>query len=159
MNRRYITVAQFAVEILSYAVLLFSLALAIYYAVNTDGQIPTHYAFDGTIDGYGSPMFLLIMPIMMLIMHLIMLWTIHFSNPHKWNMSFKVNEDKELIVYHDFIWMYVLFDLEFAIYSLLYVIQMMRNGALFALASILFTAVIIPTAIVPLVMAKRHNAK
>lgn len=157
MNRRYISLPQVIVEIVGLIALLASFGCAFYVMATTDGQIPTHYAFDGTIDGYGSPATLLIVPGITLVVNIIMFFSAHFSNPAKWNLTFKLKEENAILVYHDLVWMYVLMELELALMSLGMVFAMPRSSGATTMVGLGLVVVIMITAFVPLHIARKHN--
>lgn len=157
MNRRYISLPQVIVEIVGLIVLLASFGCAFYIMATTDGQIPTHYAFDGTVDGYGSPAVLFIVPGASLLVNIIMTFCVHISNPAKWNLPFKLKGENAILVYHDLVWMYVLMELEMALMSLGMVLTMPKSGGSTMIISMTLVVFIMITAFVPLHIARKHN--
>lgn len=157
MNRSYISLPQFIVEVISYLIILGSLIAGIIIATSTTGEIPVHYDLAGNVDGYGSPYVMLIMPLAMLLCSILISVCSHFSNPAKWNMPFRVKPGNELIVYHDFVWSYVIIQMLFSIMSLAFVIFLPKSGNALFVVTMSMCVMLIPGIVVPSIMAKKHN--
>lgn len=118
-NRAYIL---FWHRIVEAAYLIFSLAaviIFIIFAALTKGEIPTHFAFDGTPDAYGSPWEGMIFPIVMLITNIAMSAMVHFLPVQSWNMPGQVTERNAPFRYRNAISMVVLIGLCMSLMSLL----------------------------------------
>lgn len=157
-KKLYITKAHIVVEIISYVVMLASFIFAI-YAINTlPDEIPTHYDFQGNVDGYGSPGSIIILPIIMLITNLFISLLTHFVSPQFYNMPFKIKPGRELQAYKDVVWMLIGMELMFSLFTLASVwSQYVSNGKIIMIASVVMTVGIFAHIIFTIIMMYRHN--
>lgn len=157
MNRPFITLPQLICEIIAGVLCLIGLLVGLIAGITITEPIPTHFSITGEIDGYGSAYVAIIMPAAMLGLNIMMCIIAHFSNPAKWNLPFKLNEKNALPVYHDLVWTYVLIELELSIFALLFSILVLTDRKLLMPASIFMVMCIVPSSVVPSVIASKHN--
>jgi len=157
MNRPFITLPQLICEIIAGVLCIIGLLVGIIAGITITEPIPTHFSITGEIDGYGSAYVAIIMPAVMLGLDILMCITAHFSNPAKWNLPFKLNEKNALPVYHDLVWTYVLLEVELSTFALLFSILVLTDGKLIVFASIIMVICIVPSTVVPGVIAAKHN--
>ena len=159
MKRRlYITKAHTVLEILSYVFIVASFALAIYGINTLPDEIPTHFDFQGNIDGYGSPGSLLLLPIIMLITLGTVSLITHFVSPQFYNMPFKIKPGRELIIYKDVVWMMVGIEFMISLFTLAAVwSQFISSGTIIMIASIGLCVGIFALIIGVLIVMFRHN--
>lgn len=119
MNKPYIKLYHVIIEIISYVVLIIAIIFATIFVINTDGQIPTHYDFNGEITGYGSPAVLLFLPLSMLATNIILSLVMHFLPSSMMNIPVKIKPGNEIKVYSDCILMVALIELILAAFTLI----------------------------------------
>lgn len=101
MNRSFITKKVIITEIIGYALIIISLIAGIVEIVTAPGEVPINYNFKGEVTRYGSPAFLLIMPIVMFFVDLTVSACLHLLPPSSWNMPVKVKPERAFKVYED----------------------------------------------------------
>lgn len=107
MNKPYIKKRDVIVEIISYVLLLVAIIYGIVMACTIDGEVPTHWDLTGEVDGYGSPVNMLVLPLIMFFTNLIVSACIHLLPADKMNMPCKPKPGRELIILNDMVWMMV----------------------------------------------------
>lgn len=158
MKRPYITIPHIVAEILSYVLLFASFIIIIRMAQILPDKIPTHYDLRGNVDGYGSPMSLIILPLIMLFSNAAFSLVLHLVDASCWNMPFKVKPANSLQVYKDVSWMFVFMMDEFSLFSLLSVFFALRqNGSIIGILCILLLVFMGASIIVTLMTAAKHN--
>ena len=135
MNKPYIKLWHFILEIQGYVILLISIIYGIAFAVSTEGEVPTHFQMDGTVDGYGSPATLLILPVVMLFCNVMMSVILHFMNPKSWNMVVKPTEANALYLYTDVSELMVEMEFIFSVYSLVYMLTIDKSSVITGIAT------------------------
>lgn len=133
MNKPYITKKLFIGEVLSYIPLVITFIYAIVQMATIDGEIPTHFNFQGEIDGYGSPAALLILPAIMLITNLIISITNHFCSEESYNLPFKPKPGREYLMLGYCVLMCVLLQWLDSIFALLLTVFFTRGRILMPL--------------------------
>lgn len=157
MNRPFISLPQFIIEIISFVVLALSFIIGFVFAATTEGLVPTHFTISGEVNGYGSPWVLLLLPSIMLVCFFAIVISLHVIKPSSWNFSFKISEGREMIVYHYMTWSYVLAELGMAVFSLI-TIFMWKSGTDSLLVEMIWLPLLFAGAIIPCILA-RKNAK
>lgn len=122
MNRPFICLYHFIIEIASYVFMFASIIWAAVFATGFEGQVPISYDAHGEITGYGSPWFMIIMPIAMLLCLGLMSLCLHVIPPQKWNTGVKITEQNAFFVYRDIALMVSLFSLILGIYTFVFTI-------------------------------------
>ncbi|MGN0438498.1 MAG: DUF1648 domain-containing protein [Lachnospiraceae bacterium] len=156
MNKPYIKKSHVIAEIASYLFLLAAIVFAIVKICTTDGQIPTHWDLNGEIDGYGSPVSLLIMPLIMFFANLTVSICIHLVSAESWNLPCKPKPGRELIIYSDMVWMMVWMQIVLALFTMIMTMAF-TNFPVFmgaCVAMIILTFVIL---IAGIIIAVKHN--
>lgn len=159
-NRAYFTPLHYVLELVSFGCLIACFVLAVIAIRTFPETIPTHFAIDGTPDGYGSPASLLVLPIIMTPTTLLISLISHLVQPQCWNMPFAVNKSPKTarIVYQKMITMELLIQFEISVYTLWAEIQSFRlSGKGVLLACGLLMIVLIVSIVVPVVQAYRIN--
>ena len=144
----------FVIDIITFALIIASLAIGIYGTLTIKELIPTRYNFSGEIIGYGSPGTLLLMPIIMGFAILVV-EVLRFILPaDAWNMPFKVINEQ---VYVDMAYMLHLMNLCIAAFTfyMTLCIFLQRSMGLFGAMFLVGSLVII--SIVWIIKAKRDN--
>ncbi len=118
--RDYLTFKQKLFEAASFLILVIAIICAAVMMSGTNGQIPIHYDIHGVPDRYGSPVTMVIFPIIMLLVNGILSVCLHFLPPSAWNFPFKVKPDRAPIVYMDACWMMLILMMIFAAYTLFF---------------------------------------
>lgn len=157
-KKLYITKAHVAVEIISYVVMLASFVLCIYAMKTLPDEIPTHYDLQGNVDGYGSPGSIIILPVIMLISNMTISLLMHFLSPSFYSMPFKIKPGRELRQYKDVIWMLVIMELMFSLFTFVCTwSQYTCNGKIMFPASMIFMAALFAEIIIIIIVMYRHN--
>ena len=157
-KRSYITGSCKMIEILSYLLIVASVVVCAYIIKHTDGPIPTHYGFNGEVDGYGPATMLLTLPGSILFTNLIVSLCLHLIKPEHWNMPFKINPGREVIVFHDMALMMVVLELLLSLWTLLTTIDWgMGKGDHILLLSIILTVSVFVVIFGFIIIAARHN--
>ena len=100
MRKPYITIPHLVMEIISYVLLVVTVAGVFIFIWKNGGEpVPTHYNFAGEVDGYGSAWTLLLMPGIMLFVNITISFSIHVMSPAGWNMPFKIKPGREIAVW------------------------------------------------------------
>lgn len=156
--KAYMTRLHYILEILSFVVLAICFILgAIGMGVLPD-QVPSHYDFQGNVDGYSSPAVIFLMPTIMLVTNLIISLMLHLMPMSAWNMPFDVNPKFAVPVYRDMIMMMVLLELECSVYTLAFTIIFWNQwGDMFLPSTGIFVVVLFATIIWLCVKASAHN--
>ncbi|MGN1014363.1 MAG: DUF1648 domain-containing protein [Butyricicoccus sp.] len=97
---------------------LASFGIAIYAIATLPDTIATHFTLDGTVDGYGSPSSLLLLPIIMLFAMGTISLVVRLVPPENWNTPFVVREECKEAVYRTVATMLYALELEIAGFTL-----------------------------------------
>ncbi len=160
VRRLYINKIHVIMEILSYVILLICYAVTIYSISISPVRVPTHYDFEGNIDGYGSPYSYLFLPTIMLITNITISLIMHFVDAKNWNMPFKINAGRELVVYRDISYMFVAMEVLFSCFTLTSSISnfdLEYTGKITSIAAIVMIILLFMVITVPTIFAYRHN--
>ncbi len=158
MNKPYIKGIHIAIEIAALVFALASVAVAVVYALTSDGPVPMNYDFKGNVTGYGSAWTALIMPVVALAMVITDGVILHMVPPTSWNTGFRVKAAKANAVYTEIGLMLALLSLEFALFALSFTIFLTLSKAdLFGSAAIVLAVVMTVTIIITLIRASRKN--
>lgn len=158
MKTGYRTRLHRILELGAWLILLASLLVAVYGVRTLPEEIATHFALDGTPDGYGSPAILFLTPLLMVPCLGIVSLIAHLVDPAQWNMPFAVREERKAYVYADMLTMLHAIQLEIAGFSLyMQVKSYQQSGDGLVLATVLLTAALAVTIIGLCILAYRHN--
>ncbi|MCI6927246.1 MULTISPECIES: DUF1648 domain-containing protein [Butyricicoccus] len=158
MKTGYRTRLHRILELGAWLILLASLLVAVYGVRTLPEEIATHFALDGTPDGYGSPAILFLTPLLMVPCLGIVSLIAHLVDPAQWNMPFAVREERKAPVYGDILTMLHAIQLEIAGFSLyMQVKSYQQSGDGLVLATVLLTAALAVTIIGLCILAYRHN--
>lgn len=145
-------------EVLAWLLLLTSYGIAIYGMRHLPESIATHYALDGTPDGYGSPGSLLILPIIITIALGIVSLVAHFVPVDMLNVPFEMQEKNQTQVYQTIISMLHALQIEIGAYTLYMTIMSYRQDGRYAILSlVIFLAVLGATTVGATVRAYHIN--
>lgn len=145
-------------EMLAWLLLLASYGIAIYGMRHLPESIATHYALDGTPDGYGSPGSLLIFPIIVTIASGIVSLVAHFVPVDMLNVPFEMQEKNQTQVYQTIISMLHALQIEIGAYTLYMTIMSYRQDGRYAILSlVIFLAVLGATTVGATVRAYHIN--
>ncbi len=158
MKKAYITKKHMILEIISYVILFAAFILAVIGIFVLPEEIATHYDAVGNVDGYGSPVTLLIMPAILLISNLTCSLCIHLLPASCWSTSVKVKPGNEIFVFRDTVSMIVLMELEISVFGLFFTIAcFLEKGKIMLPGCIVFLAVLFATIIIVCVKMKRYS--
>ena len=125
---------------------------------NLPKTIATHFALDGTPDGYGSPGSLLILPIIITIALGIVSLVAHFVPVDMLNVPFEMQEKNQTQVYQTIISMLHALQIEIGAYTLYMTIMSYRQDGRYAILSlVIFLAVLGATTVGATVRAYHIN--
>lgn len=145
-------------EMLAWLLLLASYGIAIYGMRHLPESIATHYALDGTPDGYGSPGSLLILPIIITIALGTVSLIAHFVPVDMLNVPFEMQEKNQTQVYQTIISMLHALQIEIGAYTLYMTIMSYRQDGRYAILSlVIFLAVLGATTVGATVRAYHIN--
>ena len=145
-------------EMLAWLLLLASYGIAIYGMRHLPESIATHYALDGTPDGYGSPGSLLILPIIITIALGTVSLVAHFVPVDMLNVPFEMQEKNQTQVYQTIISMLHALQIEIGVYTLYMTIMSYRQDGRYAILSlVIFLAVLGATTVGATVRAYHIN--
>lgn len=145
-------------EMLAWLLLLASYGIAIYGMRHLPESIATHYALDGTPDGYGSPGSLLILPIIITIALGTVSLVAHFVPVDMLNVPFEMQEKNQTQVYQTIISMLHALQIEIGAYTLYMTIMSYRQDGRYAISSlVIFLAVLGATTVGATVRAYHIN--
>lgn len=145
-------------EVLAWLLLLASYGIAIYGMRHLPESIATHYALDGTPDGYGSPGSLLILPIIITIALGVVSLVAHFVPVDMLNVPFEMQEKNQTQVYQTIISMLHALQIEIGAYTLYMTIMSYRQDGRYAILSlVIFLAVLGATTVGATVRAYHIN--
>lgn len=145
-------------EVVAWLLLLASYGIAIYGMRHLPDTIATHFAVDGTPDGYGSPGSLLILPVIITIASGIVSLVAHFVPVDMLNIPFEMNKKNEEQVYQTVITMLHVLQIEIGAYTLYMTIMSYRQDGRYAIASlVIFLAALAVTTIGATVRAYHIN--
>ena len=145
-------------EMLAWLLLLTSYGIAIYGMRHLPESIATHYALDGTPDGYGSPDSLLILPIIITIAFGVVSLVAHFVPVDMLNVPFEMQEKNQTQVYQTIISMLHALQIEIGAYTLYMTIMSYRQDGRYAILSlVIFLAVLGATTVGATVRAYHIN--
>ena len=158
MNKPYIKGIHIAIEIAALVFALASVAVAVVYALTSDGPVPMNYDFKGNVTSYGSAWTALIMPVVALAMVITDGVILHMVPPTSWSTGFRVKAAKANAVYAEIGLMLALLSLEFALFALSFTVFLTLSKAdLFGSAAIVLAVVMTVTIIITLIRASRKN--
>ena len=158
MKQAYRTKGHRFLELATWILWLIGLLIAIHGIRTLPDEIATHFALDGTPDGYGSPASLLILPVLMAFCLGLICIVANAVPPEYWNMPFSVTKGCERAVYGDMLTMVHAIGAEiagFTVYSQIKSYQQSGTGILTAVG-ILFAALAV-TIVLQCRRASRHN--
>lgn len=112
----------------AWALVLLTLALAIWGMCTLPDTIATHFDGAGNPDGYGRPGILILFPILEILVLGIFSLVTHGADPETWNIPFQVSEENAGQVYSIIAGMLAAVELETAVYFLLIEIQTIRQS-------------------------------
>lgn len=145
-------------EMLAWLLLLASYGIAIYGMRHLPESIATHYALDGTPDGYGSPGSLLILPIIITIALGVVSLVAHFVPVDMLNVPFEMQEKNQTQVYQTILSMLHALQIEIGAYTLYMTIMSYRQDGRYAILSlVIFLAVLGATTVGATVRAYHIN--
>ncbi len=145
-------------EMLAWLFLLASYGIAIYGMRHLPESIATHYALDGTPDGYGSPGSLLILPIIITIALGTVSLVAHFVPVDMLNVPFEMQEKNQTQVYQTILSMLHALQIEIGAYTLYMTIMSYRQDGRYAILSlVIFLAVLGATTVGATVRAYHIN--
>lgn len=145
-------------EMLAWLLLLASYGIAIYGMRHLPESIATHYALDGTPDGYGSPGSLLILPIIITIALGTVSLVAHFVPVDMLNVPFEMQKKNQTQVYQTIISMLHALQIEIGAYTLYMTIMSYRQDGRYAILSlVIFLAVLGATTVSATVRAYHIN--
>lgn len=145
-------------EMLAWLLLLASYGIAIYGMRHLPESIATHYALDGTPDGYGSPGSLLILPIIITIALGTVSLVAHFVPVDMLNVPFEMQEKNQTRVYQTILSMLHALQIEIGAYTLYMTIMSYRQDGRYAILSlVIFLAVLGATTVGATVRAYHIN--
>lgn len=145
-------------EMLAWLLLLASYGIAIYGMRHLPESIATHYALDGTPDGYGSPGSLLILPIIITIALGTVSLVAHFVPVDMLNVPFEMQEKNQTQVYQTILSMLHALQIEIGAYTLYMTIMSYRQDGRYAILSlVIFLAVLGATTVGATVRAYHIN--
>lgn len=145
-------------EMLAWLLLLASYGIAMYGMRHLPESIATHYALDGTPDGYGSPGSLLILPIIITIALGTVSLVAHFVPVDMLNVPFEMQEKNQTRVYQTIISMLHALQIEIGAYTLYMTIMSYRQDGRHAILSlVIFLAVLGATTVGATVRAYHIN--
>lgn len=145
-------------EMLAWLLLLASYGIAIYGMRHLPESIATHYALDGTPDGYGSPGSLLILPIIITIALGFVSLVAHFVPVDMLNVPFEMQEKNQTQVYQTILSMLHALQIEIGAYTLYMTIMSYRQDGRYAILSlVIFLAVLGATTVGATVRAYHIN--
>ena len=152
MRKPYITIPHLVMEIISYVLLVVTVAGVFIFIWKNGGKpVPTHYNFAGEVDGYGSAWTLLLMPGIMLFVNITISFSIHVMSPAGWNMPFKIKPGREIAVWRCIVLMNVVLMLLISAFAMVStVVLMLERGDLIMILSVGLVVLIIPAIVVPM---------
>ena len=158
MKTGYRTRLHRILELGAWLILLASLLVAVYGVRTLPEEIATHFALDGTPDGYGSPAILFLTPPLIVPCLGIVTLMAHLVDPAQWKMPLAVKEECKAYVYADMLTMLHAIQLEIAGFSLyMQVKSYQQSGDGLVLATVLLTAALAVTIIGLCILAYRHH--
>ena len=158
MRRAYRTKIHLILEIAAWLCLLAAYGIAIYGMNVLPDTIVTHFTLDGTVDGYGSPGTLLLMPIMMtLCVGGISLFA-HLNPEETFNIPFQVRAANKVSVFRNLLTMIFAINLEIALFTLYLEVKcFQQDGTGILPLTILYVAAMIVTIVFFLLKAYKKN--
>lgn len=117
MRKPYINIKHIIIEAVGYLFCCAGLIYAFIKMKSVDGPIPTHYNFQGEIDGYGPATTMLILPGAMLAVCVMVTLALHLLPSSAWSTGFKINPGKEIIVFSDYSYMMAVINLLLGIFA------------------------------------------
>ncbi|MGN0154131.1 MAG: DUF1648 domain-containing protein [Lachnospiraceae bacterium] len=160
MAKPYITKKHCAIEIISYVMLLASFIIAVVGMVVLPEEIATHFDGAGNVDGYGSPVVLIFLPIIMLLCNGVTSLILHLLPPDAWNTPCKIKPGQEIIVYRDMSSMLVWMEFEIAAFTVFDTIMTyLQSGKMILVGAIVFMVALTVTIIYEIVMIVRHSKR
>ena len=133
MKKGIYTKVQLVFEIISYVIVIISLIVAIIGVCTLPKEIAVNFEANGEVSGYGSSTGLLLMPIIMLFTNGLISVMMHFLPISMWNMPFKVNPQKAVLVYRSMVSMLIGLEFLDAVFSLVFTGMMYFSFAKFML--------------------------
>ena len=158
MNKPYITKLHIIFEVLAFIFGFASVIYGVAFALKAGGPVPTNFSMAGEITGYGSPWVVLLTPGIIFITDIIMSLVLHFLPANKWNVSFKINPQRELIVFTYISLMVAVMEFTMGAWSLAVTFLWTLNmGNAIFIASIVLTVALIAEAAIFYILAYRSN--
>lgn len=160
VRKIYINKYHIIIEIISYVIMIGCFGGAIYNISISPEEVPIHYNLQGEIDGYGSPYTYLVLPLIMFFTNVMLSLLFHLLDAKYWNMPFTINPGKEIIVYRDMCYVFVVMELVFSIFTAVSVISEIfieHNGNFMLIASLVMTMLLFILILIPAVIAYKHN--
>ncbi len=152
------TIFQRIMEIGAWLLILGSYGIAFYGVQTLPNRIATHFSLNGTPNGYGTPVTLFFLPIIMTICLGIMSMIVYAVKPEYWNMPFKVKALKKDAVYRDMRTMIFALELEIAILTFYLTIKSYyQSGSGIIPVIVIFLTVITATLVYICQRAYKHN--
>lgn len=145
-------------EITAWLLWIASLLVAVYGIRTLPDEIATHFALDGTPDGYGSPTALLVSPLLMLPCLALVSVVVHAVKPEFWNMPFRVREECKQRVYRDMMTMMCAIEAEIAAFTLYAQVKSYNQSGTGVLAAVGGLTIALAATILGMcIRAHRHN--
>jgi uncharacterized membrane protein len=142
----------------AWLLILGSYGIAFYGVRVLPDRIATHFTLYGTPNGYGTPVTLFFLPIIMTICLGMMSLIMYAVKPESWNMPFQVNELKKEAVYRDMCTMIFALELEIAALTLyLTVKSYYQSGSGILPVIVIFFTIITVTIVCMCRRAYKHN--
>ncbi len=159
-NRQYLRPYHFAVCVISVVMQLASIFYILAYNAKHQGEtIATHFDMLGNPDNYGSPLSLIVLPIIMLSGVLLMVGILLFCPVEKANYPMKINPQSAHLVYRDFVLLVSIDQLLFSIFTLYFSLTYFTHHKIAAIGSYVFIAMIIAASLGSIVKMRIDNKK
>lgn len=156
MKKPYITKLHVILEIVGLILIVIAFIYAFIKIATIDGQIPTHFNMQGEVDGYGSPLTMLLLPAIMLGTNLLIAGCAHFLPVQMFNLPFKPKQGRELTIYKDCILMVALLELEDGIFTLGITLSFLNGKAGFVMTMV-YLALIFATIFLVIIKMYKDN--
>ena len=158
MNKPYITKVHIIFEVLAFILSLAALIYGVVFALKAGGPVPANFNMAGEVTGYGSPWVVLLTPGIIFITNIVMSLVLHFLPTNKWNVSFKINPERELIVFIYISLMVAVIEFTMGAWSMAVTLLWTANmGNAIFIASIVLTVALIAEAAIFYILAYRSN--
>ena len=157
--KEYRTRLHVVLEAAAWLLLLLTVLLTVYGIHTLPETIATHYNAAGEADGYGSPVSLLVTPLLMVIPLGIISLVVHFVRPEFWNTPFAVKPENASAVYRDMTTLMLAVQAELSAYTLYLQITWLCQKGMGLASTIVFLFILFATIVVLSLCAWRHNRK